>query len=167
MHISAMEEYGLRCALQLARHHGDGPMAASKIAEKEGISLEYVSKLMHLFRKAGLVQAVRGVQGGFVLDREPAQITLREVVQTVSAKKDSNASFCSQYSGQQDSCANLGECTIRPVWTTLYNYFDEILKELTLADLLKREVTLKTQVTALAEAKAKQFKEMFHEQPML
>lgn len=167
MHISAMEEYGLRCALQLARQSAPQeemgvPLPASKIAEREGISLEYVSKLMHLFRKTGMVEAVRGVSGGFILAKQPSEITLKEVLESVRGKKESG-DFCSQYSGQQNSCVHLSDCSVRPVWMTLTGYFDDLLKQLTLADLLNKENKLQNQVTRLAEAKTKQIKEVFHE----
>jgi Rrf2 family protein len=101
MHISALEEYGLRCALQLARMHDNETLAASQIAEKEGISVEYASKLMHLFRKAEMVESVRGMQGGFRLTRPASEVTLKAVLDAVKAKRtpSDSADFCSQFKG--------------------------------------------------------------------
>src|SRR5205823_5937207 len=75
MHISAVEEYGLRCALQLASQPEGSVLAASQVAEREGISVQYASKILHLFRKAGLVSASRGMQGGFRLVRAADEIS--------------------------------------------------------------------------------------------
>ncbi|MCM0606489.1 MAG: Rrf2 family transcriptional regulator [Xanthomonadaceae bacterium] len=162
MHISAMEEYGLRCALQLARQPGQAPLPASIIAKREGISIEYVSKLMHRFRKAGMVKAIRGMSGGFTLAQTPDLITLKSVMESISGKKQAGA-FCNQFSGREDSCVHLSDCSVRPVWTTLSGYFDDLLGQLTLADLIKKESTLQTQVSHLAASKTKQIKNYFLE----
>jgi len=158
MHVSAIEEYGVRCALQLASHTEQGPIAASKIAEKEGISVEYVSKIMHLFRKTGIVKAERGTQGGFILAKDPEEISLKEIFATLQGKKDSLevSSFCSQFTGNQEHCLHTQECSIRPVWMVVSSYFDEVLKSITLKDLLVKESESRTFIGALAAEKAKQ-----------
>lgn len=149
MHISALEEYGLRCALQLAKGAGRGPLSASQIAESEGISVEYVSKFMHLFKKTGFVTAARGVQGGFSLVRSPNEITLKEVFDALKAKKTANSNFCNQYAGQQQSCVHIHQCSVRPFWQLLSFYFDEVTHELTLTDLLEHENMTRDKIKAL------------------
>ena len=68
MKLTPIEEYGLRCLMQLARHSGEAqPTNIRQISEAEGLSTAYVGKLMFLLQKAHLVQATRGVQGGYVL----------------------------------------------------------------------------------------------------
>jgi len=76
MRISTIEEYGLRCALQLGRVYffKEQHLAATEIAKREGISVRYVSKIMYLLRKAKLATAVRGTTGGFLLSKAPDQI---------------------------------------------------------------------------------------------
>lgn len=162
MHLSALEEYGLRCALQLARVNRQEPLAASKIAHKEGISIEYVSKLMHLFRKAGLVAASRGVQGGFFLAREPSTVKLKEIFDSVrSPGKKQNPDHCTQFSGHESTCKHLAECGIRPVWQTLYSYFDDLLDQLSLADLLASEERVRARVSEMAALRTRQVLERF------
>lgn len=163
MVLSSSEEYGLRCALQLARMHASRAtvLAASEIAEREGISLQYVSKFMHLFRKAGLVEATRGIQGGFRLARAPEKVSLHDVLQAIRVKKPKSkkteaGNFCSQYAGLQDQCVHYGECSIRPVWMVLSVYFDGLLQELTLSDLLHGETKARDKVIALVAGKARQ-----------
>src|SRR4051812_8727869 len=113
MHISAVEEYGLRCALQLAGLPQGSVLAPSQGAEREGISVQYASKILHLFRKANLVSASRGMQGGFRLIRAPSTISLKAVF---GAFREEKAGHCSQYPGQQTECVHLKECSVRPVF---------------------------------------------------
>ncbi len=157
MNITALEEYGIRCALQLAQAFEQGSVAASRIAEAEGISLEYVSKLMHVFRKAGLVVAVRGAQGGFRLVRSPSSITVLDVFQALESgrRPQSNKSeHCAQFKGQHSECVHFGNCSVRPVWETLFAYFENVLKDLTLAHLLNHESHSRARVEKLASAHA-------------
>lgn len=162
MHISPLEEYALRCAVQLVRMSGDGaasPISASRIAEKEGISVEYVSKIMHLFKKAELVETVRGTKGGFRLARDPKAIPLTDVFNALEIRKrldaQSSDEFCGQFAGQGASCAHLTECSVRPVWFVLSRYFDELLGALTVADLIRPESAIEAHILALAQKKSK------------
>ena len=159
MQLSALEEYGIRCALQLARAYDEGPLPASRMAEKEGLSVEYVSKIMHLFKKAGVVSAERGNQGGFFLARRPEELPLRDLLDSVRASREMSGDFCSHYKGQESNCVHLGECALRPVWSLLGSYFDEVLKTLTLRDLMVREVEAEKVVRALAAEKAKHLRQ--------
>lgn len=160
MHISAVEEYGLRCALQLASVYDTSLIAASQIAEREGISVQYASKIMHLFRKAGLVKAVRGMQGGFRLARDPSEITLKSVFSAVREEKDEGG-FCSQYKGLQTECVHLKECNVRPVWHVLSSYFDSVLDQLTVADLAKNEKESRRRIEEFAKSEAEKIRLRF------
>lgn len=155
MHISAVEEYGLRCALQLASLEEGTLIAASQVAEREGISVQYASKIMHLFRKAGLVQASRGMQGGFRLAAPANSITVKSVFGAVREEK---AGFCNQYKGLQQECVHLKDCSVRPVWEILSSYFDSVLEQLTLADLARTEVETRKRVDAFARSEAEKIR---------
>jgi len=146
MNITSHEEYGLRCALQLARHFGQGPIAASKVAEKEGISVEYVAKFMHLFRRAGVVQSVRGTQGGFNLAKSPSEVSLEEVLNALNPKRSEISHFCGQFRGHQESCLHIHECSVRPVWGAVTTYFILMVSRLKLSDLLQPEAAVSKRV---------------------
>lgn len=147
MNISSHEEYGLRCLVRLARSAPSLPLPASKISEQEAISIEYVSKFMHLFRKAGLVRSLRGIQGGFILSRPPAEIPIAEVLEALKQKpKSSSLGFCSQFSGKSAVCANHDECSVRPLWWSVTRYFDALVSQLSLADFLQSEIEVQRKI---------------------
>lgn len=156
MHISAVEEYGLRCALQLASLPDGTLLAASQVAEREGISVQYASKILHLFRKAGLVTASRGMQGGFRLAKAAEQTSLQSVFRAVREEKESG--FCSQFKGQHSECVHLKECSVRPVFHVLAGYFDTVLAHLTLADLARTEAETRARVEAFAKSEAERLR---------
>src|SRR5258708_12836034 len=76
MRLTAQEEYGLRCLLQVARGE-EGSVTTPEIAEREGLSQAHVHKLMGLLRRAGLVESVRGRKAGYQLARPAGQINVR------------------------------------------------------------------------------------------
>lgn len=158
MHISAVEEYGLRCALQLASLEEGAVLAASQIAEREGISVQYASKIMHLFKKAGLVKASRGMQGGFCLDRK--SIALKEVFSAMKEDKE-DRNFCGQYKGLQAECVHLKDCSVRPVWNVLSEYFDSVLEQVTLEDLVRGETQSKKRIEVFAKQEADKIRKRF------
>src|SRR5260370_22541573 len=79
MKITAQEEYGLRCILQLASVPAGEPLAGGEIARREGLSYPYVEKLLWTLKRAGLTKSHRGVKGGYVLSRSPEEISLGNV----------------------------------------------------------------------------------------
>ena len=66
MKVSALEEYGIRCMVLLARQEG-GSLTLPEISEAEGLSISYAGKLLNILKKAGLVKSVRGRLGGYAL----------------------------------------------------------------------------------------------------
>ncbi len=141
MRISSLEEYGLRCALQLARFKLKSELAsASLIAEREGLSVEYVSKIMHLFRRGGLVLSTRGIQGGFTLAKVPSEVTVKEVLDVLAVSQKSPESvegFCAGHSGVHEVCVHRSACHIKPVWSFIFDAFDRVLSGITLSDLIE------------------------------
>ena len=159
MHLTSLEEYAVRCAVQLARLSPDAHLPASKIASLEGISLEYVSKIMFLFRQGGLVQSVRGVAGGFKLGKSPEEISLKEVLDTLTPSKKIGSDFCGQFKGQANECVHLGNCSIRPVWELLSVYIDQLVNSVSLGDLIKPEKSSRDTMQLLVHTKTKAFQD--------
>lgn len=86
--LSAKVEYALLALLELARHHDKKvPLTMNEIAVKQPIPERYLEQILTQVRRAGLVQSQRGSKGGFVLVREPWQITLLEIVTLVEGER--------------------------------------------------------------------------------
>ncbi|NUM89010.1 MAG: Rrf2 family transcriptional regulator [Bdellovibrionales bacterium] len=151
MHVSALEEYALRCALRLAALGDQAHISASAVAEKEGISVQYASKILHLFRKEGLVRATRGMQGGFRLSRPAERISVRDVFLVLKGER---GVICEYFRGQQRECVHIHDCAMRPVWQVLVGYFENVLEKLSLADLLRSEEESRKKVELFARDEA-------------
>lgn len=155
MHISPLEEYGIRCALRLAQSYESGPLSASQIAQKEGLSTEYAGKIMHLFKKAGIVSSERGSQGGFRLTSDPQQTSLEQIFGALKPRKEVSQEFCSHFKGQSQVCVHHSDCSLRPVWGILSQYFEDILRAVSLRDLMARENEIKPHIQQVAADKAR------------
>ena len=141
MKLSAQEEYGLRCLLQLAKaeHNGES-LTLSQIAGQEGISTANAGKLMWILTKAGLVQSTRGTKGGYVLARPSSEIRLNQVIRVLEGEPAE--SHCKSYAGVLDACIHTGDCGIRPVIVELHQIVDNALAEITLSQLLGSEANV-------------------------
>src|SRR5215211_1094958 len=137
MKISAQEEYGLRCLVQLASLSDGESLTLPQIAEREGISAANAGKLMWLLNKAGFVQAIRGTKGGYSLARPANEIRLNEVIKVLDADEIDN--HCESYTGVLQTCVHKGDCGIRPVIVGLHEIIENALSQITLAQLVGTE----------------------------
>ena len=137
MKLSAQEEYGLRCLLQLANAENQGEsLTLSQIARREGVSVANAGKLMWILNKAGLVQSQRGTKGGYHLARPASEIRLNEVIRVLDERVESH---CKSYTGVLEACVHTGDCGIRPVIVELHQIVDDALSGITLSQLLGTE----------------------------
>ena len=137
MKISAQEEYGLRCLVQLANLKDNETVTLPQIAEREGISTANAGKLMWLLNKAGFVNSTRGTKGGYFLARPAGDIYLNEIIKVLD--EDVLSSHCDSYTGVLDTCIHKGDCGIRPVIVGLHEIVENALSRITLASLVGNE----------------------------
>lgn len=83
MKISTKGRYGLTIMMELAIKFGDGPISLKSIAEKNNLSEHYLEQLIAPLRNAGFVKSIRGAYGGYVLSKEPAEITTGDVIRVL------------------------------------------------------------------------------------
>ena len=152
MKLSSMEEYGLRCLLQLARAGTGASLTIAELSEREGISVPNVAKIMRILRRAGLVRSTRGKAGGYSLSRPAADVRALEVIAALGGQLF-DPGFCDRHAGVSRHCLNTRDCSIRPVLRGLQEAVDLVLGELTLASLLRTEgevaVTLRPRAVKL------------------
>src|SRR5215471_16501287 len=138
MKLSAQEEYGLRCLLRLGAQGEGGSLTISEISRAEGISAEYVAKLMRILRQGGLVTSARGAAGGYTLSRLPEQITAAEALKLLGGRLF-ESDFCERHTGAESLCTHSIDCSIRTLWQALQSAVDNVLTRTTLKDLLCSE----------------------------
>lgn len=135
MRISSKSEYGLRALFDLAQHYGEGPIQSDAIATRQGIPVNYLNQLLILLRKAGLIDSLRGPQGGHMLSRTPDQISLFDALIVLegpllladNVRDDLPAS-------QPNDHALIGE-----IWAAVRATLEEQLRAVTFDELCQRK----------------------------
>ena len=149
MKVTAMQEYGLRCMLQLVSQKSEKPLTVREIAERERLTPVYVEKILVHLRRAGLVKSLRGVNGGYVLSRPAGTISVA-VVLAALGQVDLGKDLCSRFTGTASECVHIGDCGIRPVWGVLTRYIYGFLNQLNLEQLAQPEAAVTERVAVLA-----------------
>jgi Rrf2 family transcriptional regulator, cysteine metabolism repressor len=83
MKISTKGRYGLTIMIELAKHHGEGPIPLRQIAAEKDLSEAYLEQLVSPLRNAGLVKSVRGAYGGYMLGHKPNEISAADVIRVL------------------------------------------------------------------------------------
>ncbi|MCC7195599.1 MAG: Rrf2 family transcriptional regulator [Gemmatimonadaceae bacterium] len=144
MRITTWAEYGVICALHLARRTEEGAVTGRDIAARERLSGDYVEQILLRLRRAGIVSSTRGARGGYTLVRPPAEVTVREII--AAAELVTFDLHCESHPVDEARCSMAHECSIRPVWMMLQRRIDEVLDSVTLADLLHDESVVRQRV---------------------
>jgi len=143
MHILALEEYGLRCLIQVALLAGDEPVSAQAIARAEGMGPEYVARIMATLRAGRLVESTRGAGGGYRLARPASEISVWDAI-TVLGGEFFPEGFCDCHPGQRRECIHVTDCSIRALWQRVQGVLIEALERVSLEDLRRDECSMVT-----------------------
>ena len=140
MKLSTKGRYGLRVMLELALRAGEGPVIMREIADSQEISRKYLHSLLSSLKAVGLVRAVRGSGGGYVLAKPPQEIRASEVFLALEgpfAPVDcvGNSSICDRFEF----------CVTREIWQEIGEAIEKILSGINLEDLAARHHAKKTQ----------------------
>ena len=83
MKLTTKGRYGLRAMVDLAVNTDDEAVALSQIAERQGISLNYLEQLVARLKKSGIVNGIRGAQGGYVLAMPAEEISVGDILRAL------------------------------------------------------------------------------------
>jgi len=132
MKLSTRARYGVRLMLALAQNYGKDPVYMKDIAKQEDISEKYLSLIIIPLRNIGLVTSIRGAYGGYNLARDPARITLKEIVDVLEGD-------CSLVDCVKDpsSCPRVSTCASHDIWAILEGKISETLSSITLDTMVR------------------------------
>jgi Rrf2 family protein len=142
--ITTLAEYGVICALHLARRASQEPVTGRDIAARERLPVDYVEQILLRLRRAGLVQSRRGARGGYGLARPPEDISVRDVI--AASELTTFDLHCISHPVEEERCSASHACSIRPVWVLLQQRIDDVLTSVKLADLLHEESEVRARV---------------------
>ena len=134
MRLSTTVRYAARAMAQIASVDPDRPVSVREIAEQQAISASYLEHILKALKAGGLVQAIRGNQGGYVLARPPGSITLKELYECLEGSCAPVACVdCA------DSCTRHAICPTRETWVELKEAIEAVLERTTIQHLVERQ----------------------------
>ncbi len=151
MKFSAQEEFGLRCLVAIALEGEDGFLTIPEISKCENLSPSNVAKLLSILRRSGFLRSTRGQQGGYSLSRPADEILLSDVLSVLGGRLYDER-FCGRHKGAGERCVHKGQCIISPIWRAIQSAVDQVLSQMTLADLIRE--SMRPAEEAMAQAPA-------------
>lgn len=120
--------------VELARHHGGGPVSLTAMADHEALPRPYLEQLVVSLREAGLVMSTRGAHGGYQLTRQPAEIRMSEVLRALEGP------IAPMICASEDPlhaglCNRTSYCNVNLLWTRVRDAVTAALDSVSLADL--------------------------------
>lgn len=134
--ISTKFQYGLRAMVYLA-HFQDKICPLRVISKKEGISFDYLEKIILKLEKTGLIKAKKGSQGGYFLGREPSKIKIGEIIRALEG--NTGLVKCIATGKERKyHCPRERKCLTKNFWKKIQDSLNSALDSITLADLIKK-----------------------------
>ena len=133
MKVSTKGRYALRLMLDLANYNTGEPVALKDIAARQDISEKYLEQIISLVSRAGLVQSVRGAQGGYMLRRDPSQYTVGDILRVTEG--DLSLVDCIAPNGSD--CPRESNCVTMRVWKKLTDALNATADSIRLSDLVE------------------------------
>ncbi|MEH6937079.1 Rrf2 family transcriptional regulator [Bacillus sp. JJ664] len=127
MKISTKGRYGLTVMIELAKRYCDKPISLKSIANAQNLSEHYLEQIISLLRNAGLVKSIRGAYGGYILTKEPNEISAGEVITALEGSLSPIENIEDENPAQ------------RELWTRVQKAINDVLNHTTLEDLAKLE----------------------------
>ena len=137
MKVSKKTEYGLRAMVAIAMMAGvDHPVPLPSVAETEEIPEQFLDQIVSKLRKAGFVQSVRGVNGGYMLSRPANEITVGSLVRLLEGTLAPMGCVSPEFPDPGEFCVRYQKCHTRNVWLRVMDVLTIALDSITLDDVI-------------------------------
>ena len=131
MKLSTRTRYGLQLMFELALSYKKGPTHLKLVSNKENISEKYLGQIVIPLKSSGLINSIRGAQGGYELAHDPASVTVRDIVEVLEGN-------VRPVEVEENVDCNKGNlCVTNEVWKILGQNVEDTLQGISLADMLK------------------------------
>lgn len=137
MKISAKEEYACSAVLELALNYdGDSPVRVQDIAKRQDIPIKFLFQIMQMLKRVDIARSRRGTEGGYVLARHPGEITVGDVIRSVSGPFVQLS--CVDSADISDDCNRESTCEFKSIWMDVDRAIASVLNGVTFEDLVHR-----------------------------
>lgn len=138
MLISSKGRYALRVMVDLAEHQDGGYIPMKSVAQRQGISLKYLERILPVLAKNGLIEGVHGKGGGYRLTRAPEEYRVGEILRLTEG--DLAPVTCLECGAEP--CRRAEECRTISLWVKFNRVINEFFDGVTVADLMRGPETI-------------------------
>ncbi|CUH93318.1 RrF2 family transcriptional regulator [Herbinix luporum] len=155
MKLTTKGRYGLRAVLDLAVNNDDDEaVALSQIAERQGISTSYLEQLIAKLRKSGIVQGIRGAQGGYVLAMPAEEISVGDILRALEG--DLSPVDCAEINNTDTPCSISDTCVTKYVWKRISDSINDAVDGIMLSDLVAESKRVQAEAGVTEDNNSKQ-----------
>ena len=141
MKLTSKGRYAVMALVDLARFDSINPVSLRDISLRQGISLDFLEQIFSKLKKYNIVKSIRGTNGGYILNKEPEEIKLANIlsavdeeVKTVQCKKES----------KKGCNGKATKCVTHNLWDELETHINSFFEKKSLEDLLKNNTEQRT-----------------------
>ena len=133
MLISTRGRYALRVLIDLAEHGDGGYIPMKEIAQRQGISLKYLERILPVLTKSGMIEGLQGKTGGYRLTKPPEECAIGDILRLTEG--DLAPVACLE--SEAVACPRAKDCQTLPLWTEFYQVVNDFFDGKTLADVAR------------------------------
>ncbi len=134
MQLTKKSSYGLVALLEIAAGSPEQPISATHVSTKYSLPAPFVVKILHQLKCAGIITAKQGRSGGYYLAKDPATISVRQLIEILDKPLALLRCLTTSKACQLDAI-----CPTKALWEAIDGKIKELLTEWTLKDLLEQQ----------------------------
>jgi Rrf2 family protein len=139
MILSTKGRYGLKAVFELSLNYGLGPVSLKKISDKYNISENYLEQLFSKLKKKGYIVTVRGAQGGYLLAKDPSELTVGMILRTLEGEMTTSDCL------GKEICSREAICATRGIFEKIEKSINDVIDNITLADMYEDHRNINTE----------------------
>jgi Rrf2 family protein len=133
LRLSTKGQYGVRAMFEIAKGYPVNPITIKEISHAQDVSVSYLEQILNRLRKAGLISSVKGPGGGYVLTRQPSDISIGQILRELEGPVAITA--CQDPAA---GCERVDGCVTSLLWRALGEKIEGFLDSMNLGDLLRQ-----------------------------
>ncbi len=137
MRITTRGRYGLRAVLKLTLSDRGKPISIRELSEAEGISPEFLEQIFFRLRKSGIIKSTRGPGGGFQMNQDPAEVSVKDIFDAVG--EEIALTPCTTDEGKHIGCSREKDCLAHDMWVETSDYINGYFKSISIKDILDKQ----------------------------
>ena len=128
MKLSTRVRYGMRAMIELAKQKGGKPVSLRAMAKSQNVSSKYLEQMAATMRRAGLIESIRGAEGGYRLAKPAEEITALDIYESLDVAGDPESCF-------KPACSRKEYCAVQDMWGEMFEAMRKVLASKTLKQL--------------------------------